>query len=171
MAADLPQLLALPLLAAFIALPAAAAWRRRRASREASDIAARLHDWAAVLSREARVVPLDDSLRLRLMRLRLKDTVLLQMAEELARGTTPLLAESAQRLALRLRRRVAFERKMLARTASGLRRGAVVAAIPPLAVLALSLAGLKLPWLLLAALLLLELAGCVLLWRLARVEI
>jgi hypothetical protein len=171
MAAELPQLLTLPLLAIFIALPASAAWRRRRASREASDIAERLNAWAGVLLRDARLVPLEESLRLRLLRLRIKDTVLLQMAEETARGAAPVVAESAQRLALRLRRRVAFERKMLARTASGLRRGAVVAAIPPLVLLVMSFAGLRLPAPLLMTLLLLELAGCVLLWRLARVEI
>src|SRR5688572_1374436 len=73
MGGELPLLLSLPLLAVFIALPAMAAWRRRRASREASDIASRLSAWAAALQREARVLPLDETLRLRLMRLRLED--------------------------------------------------------------------------------------------------
>jgi hypothetical protein len=171
MGSELPLLLSLPLLAVFIALPAMAAWRRRRASREASDIASRLSAWAAALQREARVLPLDETLRLRLMRLRLEDAVLLQLAEENSRAAVPVLAESAQRLALRLRRRVAFERKMLARTASGLRRGALVACVPPVVVLGLHLWGVALPVSLWWTLLGFELAGCTLLWRLARVEI
>lgn len=171
MEAELPLLLALPVLALFIALPAGAAWYRRRLSREASDVASRLEDWAQALQRSPVPSPLDESLRLRLMRLRLEDSVLLHLAEEVARGTAPVLAESAARLALRLRRRVAFERKMLARTASGLRRGAIVACVPPLGVLLLAFLGVHLPAPALWTLLFLELAGCVLLWRLARVEI
>jgi protein-S-isoprenylcysteine O-methyltransferase Ste14 len=55
------------------------------------------------------------------------------LAHELPRLSPVLVADTAQRLALRLKRRVAFERKMLARTASGRRRGAWAASIPPLA--------------------------------------
>jgi hypothetical protein len=82
-----------------------------------------------------------------------------------------LLADTAQRLALRLKRRVAFERKMLARTASGRRRGALAAAVPPLVLLMMALAGWGLPAGALLVLLLLEASGCWLLWRVARVEI
>ena len=83
-----------------------------------------------------------------------------------------LLADTAQRLALRLKRRVAFERKMLARTASGRRRGAVAAAIPPLVLLALHAGGHRRSrrprWCSCCAI---EAFGCWLLWRLARVGI
>ena len=44
--------------------------------------------------------------------------------QELTHAPPHLVADTAHRLALRLKRRVAFERKMLARTASGRRRGA-----------------------------------------------
>ena len=82
-----------------------------------------------------------------------------------------LLADTAQRLALRLKRRVAFERKMLARTASGRRRGAVAASIPPLALLALHAGGIQVPLAALLFVVALEACGCWLLWRVARVEI
>jgi hypothetical protein len=82
-----------------------------------------------------------------------------------------LLADAAQRLALRLRRRVAFDRKMLARTAAGLRRGAIVASVPPVAVGALFAMGVDIPAATLSMLFLAESAACALLWRLASVEI
>ena len=92
-------------------------------------------------------------------------------ALELTRLTPSLLADTALRLGLRLRRRVAFERKMLARTRSGLRRAAVAAALP--AVLAASLVplGLHLPGITVAFLLLLEMFGCFLLWRITRAAV
>ncbi len=70
----------------------------------------------------------------------------LVLAHELPRPSPELLADTAQRLALRLKRRVAFERKMLARTASGRRRGSVAAAIPPVVLLALPAAGMPIPF-------------------------
>jgi hypothetical protein len=88
-----------------------------------------------------------------------------------ARGDVELLADAAQRLALRLRRRVAFERKMLARTAPGLRRGALAACLPPLALCVLMSAGVTIPWTAQTLLFAVEALGCALLWRLARVEI
>jgi Flp pilus assembly protein TadB len=171
MAAELPLFMALPLLACFIVLPAAAAWRRRSVSREASDIAARLASFAASTRAGARCLPLDETLAARLIRLRVQEFAVLQLAVELSRGDAPLLADAAQRLASRLRRRVAFERKMLARTAAGLWRGAIAASLPPLGVLLLLLADVRLPPGALATLLALEIVGCLLLWRLARVEI
>jgi hypothetical protein len=95
----------------------------------------------------------------------------LQLAQELQRGGAAQLADAAQRLALRLRRRVAFDRKMLARTAPGLRRGAVAASVPPLMALLLHMGGVDIPLGAQLTLLLVEACGCALLWRLARVEI
>jgi hypothetical protein len=171
MVIETPLLLAMPLLACFIVLPAAAAWRRRQVSREASDVAARLATFAATLRAEARCLPLDESLAARLVRLRVPEFAALQLALQLSRGDAALLADAAQRLASRLRRRVAFERKMLARTTAGLWRGAIAASLPPLGVLLLLLADLPPPAGALAMLFALEIVGCLLLWRLARVEI
>src|SRR5919109_4289023 len=119
MAAETPLFLALPLLACFIVLPAAAAWRRRSVSREASDIAARLAAFAATLRVEARCQPLDESLAARLIRLRVREFAVLQLAVELARGDAALLADAAQRLPTRLGRRAAFAPKMPGRTTPG----------------------------------------------------
>lgn len=171
MAPEAPLFLALPLLACFIVLPAVAAWRRRSVSREASDIAARLARFADTTRAEARCLPLDESLAARLVRLRVREFAVLQLAVELSRGDAVLLADAAQRLASRLRRRVAFERKMLARTASGRRRGAVAAALPGGLLLTLGMLGVDVAAPALAVLLGLEVAGCWLLWRVARVDI
>jgi hypothetical protein len=72
---------------------------------------------------------------------------------------------------LRLKRRVAFERKMLARTAPGRWRGSIAAAAPAVVLLALAGAGIVLPEPTLLWLLALETLGCWLLWRAARVEV
>lgn len=168
-----PLLPALPLLAWFIAMPAAGAWRRRQHSRRASEAAAELVAFADRVRREQRCLPLDESLRDRLGRLRVPDLASLQLALELQRrhGDADPLADAAQRLALRLRRRVAFERKMLARTAPGLRRGAIAASIPPAVAIGLGLAGVDIPVGTLSLLLAAEMLGCVLLAQWARVEI
>jgi Flp pilus assembly protein TadB len=171
MASELPLFIAWPLLVLFIALPAAAAWRRRRDSREASEVAAGLVEFAAAVRRESRCLPLDEALRSRIIRLRVAEAASLQLAQELQRGGAAPLADAAQRLALRLRRRVAFDRKMLARTAPGLRRGAIAASVPPVVALLLHMAGADIPPGAHLGLLLVEAAGCALLWRLARVEI
>jgi hypothetical protein len=163
--------LCLPLLAFFIAMPAAAAWRRRGRSRQVSEVASGLDAWAASVRRESRCLPLEESLRARLIRLRIGEFASLQLAQEVAHGDATLLADAAQRLALRLRRRVAFDRKMLARTAAGLRRGAIAATLPPIAVLSMASLGVTIPLTALLMLFLVEVLGCVLLWRLARVEI
>jgi len=135
------------------------------------EVASGLVDYAAAVRRESRCLPLDESLRSRIRRLRVSDAASLQLAQELQRGGADLLAEAAQRLALRLRRRVAFNRKMLARTAPGLRRGAVAASAPPLIAMLLHLGGLEIPVGAQLMLLMVEAAGCALLWRIARVEI
>ena len=169
MAAEFP--LALPVFGALVALPAGAAWRRRQASREASAVALDLAAFAENVRRLARCVPMDEALRARVSRMRLADVAPLQLAQHMDRAGPAALADAAQRSSLRLRRRVAFERKMLARTASGLRRGAVAASLPPLLVCVMQLAGVDIPTAAQLALLLAEAGGCILLWRLASVEI
>ncbi len=171
MAPELPVLLCVPLLAFFIALPAAAAWRRRRRSRAASEAASALGEFASSVRRQSRCLPLEESLRARLIRLRVGEIASLQLALELARSDAALLADTAQRVALRLRRRVAFERKMLARTATGRRRGAIAAVVPGLAILSLRLLGVVTPMPALTLLIAVEAFGCWLLWRVARVEV
>ena len=171
MYAEWPLILAWPALCCFIALPAAAAWWRRKHSREASAVAAELAAFAAAARASAGSHSLDDMLRLRVIRLRVPEASSLHLAEELDRICPDALADAAQRLALRMQRRVAFERKMLARSAPGLRRGAIAAAVPPVLLLVLTSAGTEIPVPVQVVLLLAEVCGCALLWRLARVEI
>ena len=159
------------LIAGLIALPALCAQARRRASRNASVIALQLGEFAASVRSEGRCLPLDAALLARAEALHMPEFVAFVLAQELARPNPELLADTAQRLALRLKRRVAFERKMLARTASGRRRGALAAAVPPVVLLVMALAGSGLPAGALLVLLFLEAFGCWLLWRVARVEI
>jgi hypothetical protein len=169
MAAELPLPLALPLFATFIALPAAAAWRRRQASRAASEVALELTAFARQVRGGSRA--LDAALRARIARLRVAEAAPLHLAHDLERVAPEALADAALRLALRLRRRVAFDRKMLARTAPGLRRGAVAASLPPVLLWVLQAAGSQIPAAAQLSLLTAEALGCLLLWRLARVEI
>lgn len=164
------QLLVLPPMALFIALPALAAWRRRLQSREMNAVADALAEHTRRVQATGIDTPLDASLQERLDKLKLPDTVVLRLAQEYTHRSS-LRAECAQRLVQRLRRRVAFERKMLARAASGLRRGAVAACTPPLAALLLRSVGIEIPMSAMAVLLLVEVLGCVMLWRLSRVEI
>lgn len=159
------------LIAGLIALPALCARARRRASRDASAVAAQLGEFAANVRSEQRCLPLDAAWMARAEALGMPEFVSFLLAQELARPDPVLLADTAQRLALRLKRRVAFERKMLARTASGRRRGAWAAAVPPLVLLVMAWAGWGLPAGALVLLLVLEAFGCWLLWRVARVEI
>jgi Flp pilus assembly protein TadB len=167
-------LYALPLLLSscvFIALPAAGAWRRRQLSRLAAAAATDLAAFADRVRREQRCLPPDDILRQRLRRLGLAEVAPFHYALDIGRGDAGLLADVAQRLASRLRRRVAFERKMLARTAPGLRRGAIAASLPPIGTITLALAGVEIPAPTLGVLLAAEMCGCLLLWHWARVEI
>ena len=157
------------LIVGLIALPALSAWRRRRFSREASAVAAELAAFAQVWRRSNYSVPLDEALLARVARLQMPELRTFELAHRLSPAMPGLLADAAQRLALRLKRRVAFERKMLARTASGRRRGAFAAALPPLILLTLALAGRGLPAGALVFVAALEMLGCWLLLRLARV--
>ena len=175
MPADTQLLAALPAIAGFIALPAFGALCRRRATREASEVAVALADFAAAarrtLERTRRCPPLDAELSARAQRLRVPEFASLQLAQDLPQARPELVVDAAQRLALRLKRRIAFERKMLARTASGRRRGAVAAIIPPSILLGLQAFGWPVPGTLLVFVTALEAFGCWLLWRLARVGI
>jgi hypothetical protein len=171
--ADAAMGLALLAVAALIGLPAIGAWRRRALSREASRVAEELLALAFVVRRDGKRAPLSAELVARLDRLRsgVPEIIGFLVTQQLAQLTPESQADAAQRLALRLKRRVAFERKMLARTASGLKRGAVAAAVPPLVVLTMAGWGSQPPWLALVLLLALEMLGCWLLWRTARVEV
>ena len=171
MFAESGGLAAVLLFGGLIALPALLARTRRRATREASEVAAQLIEFATGVRAAARCLPLDAVWLTRAEQLRMPEFVSLRLAQELAQPSPALLADTAQRLALRLKRRVAFERKMLARTASGRRRGALAAAIPPLVLILLGIAGQGVPWAALLVLFVLEASGCWLLWRVARVEI
>ena len=159
------------LIGGLISLPALCAQARRRASRVASEVATSLIEFAERVRTEENCLPLDAALLARAESLHMPEFASFLLAQELARPNSALLADTAQRLALRLKRRVAFERKMLARTASGRRRGAAAAAIPPLVLLFMSMSGQGIPGGVLLVLLLLEALGCWLLWRVARVEI
>ena len=91
MAADTLLLAALPAIAGFIALPAFAALCRRRATREASQVAAALAEFAAAarrdLKRTQRCQPLDADLSARVQRLRVPEFVSLQLVHDLPQDT------------------------------------------------------------------------------------
>ena len=171
MSPDVALFASMALFAALIALPALAAASRRRLMREASEVAGALSTLATVVRRSASCPPLDVTLWQRARRLHAPEFTSLLLAHELPRASPELLADTAQRLALRLKRRVAFERKMLARTASGRRRGAVAASVPPLVLLALHAVGINVPFGALLFIVAIEACGCWLLWRVAHVEI
>jgi hypothetical protein len=164
-------LVAMVAFAALIVLPALAASSRARAMRDVSEVAGALSALAVTVRKNAVCPPLDESLWRRAQHLDAPEFAWWLLAHELPRPNPELLADTAQRLALRLKRRVAFERKMLARTASGRRRGAVAASIPPVALAALHVAGLDIPVAALLCVVALEAFGCWLLWRVACVEI
>lgn len=166
MLSELALFTALALLAGVLAGPALVAWQRRRASAAASAVALELLEFARRLRQENRCIPLDVNLAARIERLRLPELGAFRLAPNLPNATAGIVADAALRLALRLRRRVAFERKMLARTASGRRRGAIAGALPPLALLILVVAGAELP---VSALVFLVLAEGIGWWLLARI--
>jgi hypothetical protein len=169
MPADAVLAAACLLIAVLVTMPVLEALRRRRASREASEVAAGLAELADRL-RTAPRTPLDEALVARLRRLDMPEVITLEFIH--SGGAAPsLLADTAQRLALRLRRRVAFERKMLARTAPGRRRGAFAAAAPGVTLLGLRMADVVLPLPAMAMLVAVEAFGCWLLWRVARVDV
>ena|SRR5688572_13705348 len=171
MSSDAALPASMALFAALIALPALLAACRRRAMREVSEVAGALSAMASAVRKTAACAPIDASLWSRAQRLQAPEFSLLLLALELPRHDPELLSDTARRLALRLKRRVAFERKMLARTASGRRRGAIAATAPPLALLALHAGGMQIPLPALSSVVIIEALGCWLLWRVARVEI
>src|SRR5690349_17898368 len=170
MRSDLVLLASMLAFIALIALPAIAATRRRRAMCEVSEVAAALSAMAVAVRVSAACPPPEAPLWRRAERLRAPEYSALLLAQELPQSAE-LLADTAQRFALRLKRRVAFERKMLARTASGRRRGAVAASLPPMMLLVLHAGGVGIPLSALLFVVGVEACGCWLLWRAARVEI
>jgi hypothetical protein len=164
---------ALVAVGALIVLPSFGAWRRRVVSREASRVAEELQAFAFTVREVGRREALPAELVSHLERLRsgVPEIIGFLVTQQLAQLTPESQADAAQRLALRLKRRIAFERKMLARTAAGLKRGAVAAAVPPLVVLTMAGFGAQLPLTALAFLFALEALGCWLLWRTVRVEV
>jgi Flp pilus assembly protein TadB len=169
--AERALLAASALIAGLIALPTLCARYRRRSSQETSLVAAGLAEFAMRVRLQDRCLLLEPELLARAERLRIPEFVSFLLALEIARPHPEMLADTAQRLSLRLKRRVAFERKMLARTAAGRRRGAIAAATPPLVLLAFAATGHGIPSGALLLLVALEAFGCWLLWRVARVEI
>lgn len=169
MPGDVAVLTAVVLLAWVLAWPAWVALHRRRVSSEASAVAVELAAFAENLRRDNSNRPLEPHLQARIDRLRLPELGAFQLAPSLPNTNAGLVADAAARLALRLKRRVAFERKMLARTAAGRRRGAVAGTLPPLALLAFAMTGAELPWLALVVVVIAEALGCWLLSRFATV--
>jgi hypothetical protein len=158
------------LIAALVTLPLCQVLLRRRATRESSAVALELTQLALSM-RAAAATGADENLLARLRALAMPETIPFEFVQQLRGADAALRADAAQRLALRLRRRVAFERKMLARTAPGRRRGALAVAVPGAALLGLRMAGVLLPLPVMALLVAVEAFGCWLLWRVARVEV
>ncbi len=168
---DPARLGACALIAVLIALPAlGAGWRRRR-SRELARVANGFMELAQEVRSTGTCLQAHEDLLRTARALEIPELVTFEFIHGSARTTPELLADTAQRLALRLKRRVAFERKMLARTASGRWRGSIAAAMPAITLLAMAPAGLVLPIGALLCLLLLESLGCWFLWQAARVEV
>ena len=171
MTSDALLLVSMVAFVSLIALPAVAAAHRRNKMREASEIAAEFSAVVSDVRKGAACLLPESSLWRRAEHLQAPEFPALLLAHELSQPGAELLADTAQRFATRLKRRVAFERKMLARTASGRRRGAVAASLPPAALLALHAVGIGVPLAALLFVVAVEACGCWLLWRVARVEI
>lgn len=169
MPTDFTPLIAIVLLTAVLAGPALLAVWRRNASREASEVAVALESFA-VRARSAKGrCDIEPALAARMARLRLPELGAFWLAPNLPQATPELIGDAAARLASRLRRRIAFERKMLARTAAGRRRGAVAGALPPLLLLLFAAGGVELPVVALLIVAFAEGLGCWLLARIAHV--
>ena len=160
---------ALFMLAIVLSWPAVLAAWRRRVSREASEVAGAIETFAADARRAGRCLEIDAALAARVYRLRMPELGAFRLAATLPNATPDLVADAAARLALRLRRRIAFERKMLARTAPGRRRGAIAGAMPPVVLLALAGAGAQVPTVALLVLVVAQGLGCWLQARIAHV--
>jgi len=169
MTTDLTPIVALVMLVAVLTWPAGvAAWRRGK-SREASEVATALEAFALDSRRAPRCLDIDADLAARMTRLRMPELGAFRLAPNLPNATPDLVADAAARLALRVRRRIAFERKMLARTASGRRRGAIAGALPPLVLFALASVGAEVPVAALLLLIVAQATGCWLQARIAHV--
>ena len=166
MTTELTAFAAILMFALVLAWPALVAWWRRGASREASEVASALEAFAVVARRGPNCPEIDATLTARMSRMHMPELGAFRLAPSLPHATPELVADAAARLALRLRRRIAFERKMLARTASGRRRGAIAGAVPSVVLLALASGGAQVPT---AALLLLIAAQCLGCWLQARI--
>jgi hypothetical protein len=171
MPTEIAPLMAGLLLASLVAVPALLARQRARVSREWSEVALALAGFAEEARRRRHAIALDETLSRRLRALSIPELPSFELVCSLAQAEPALLANAAERLSLRLRRRAAFERKMLARTAPGRRRGALAAAAPALLLLFAHGGGVALPMAALALLVVLELLGCWMLWRVARVDV
>ncbi len=158
-------------IALVMALPSWAALQRRNRSRESSAVASALVDFARELRSGHVNLRLDAELLARTRRLRIPEMVSFDFARELPCPQPELLAAAVHRLALRLKRRVAFERKMLARTAPGRRRALVAAAACITAIVGLQVWDLIPPTLLLLMTSALAALGSALCWRVSRVDI
>jgi len=169
--ADAALAVACLLLAALVGLPALAARHRRKLSQAWSDVAVELSAFATEVRHAGRCLAVNEVLLQRLRTLSIPELTTFELVCQLRNADPELLADAARRLALRLKRRAAFERKMLARTAPGRRRGAIAAAAPAVVLLLANAGGAALPVTALALLVLFEALGCWMLWRLARVEV
>jgi len=171
----MPVDIALPvaclLLAMLVGVPALAARQRRRLSQAWSDVAVELMAFANDVRGAARCLPLDEDLLRRLRSLSIPEFTTFELVCQLRDADPGLLSDAARRLALRLKRRAAFERKMLARTAPGRRRGAIAAAAPAVVLLLANAGGAGLPVAALVLLVSFEALGCWMLWRVARVDV
>src|SRR6185436_3903873 len=96
-------LLAFVVLAVLVALPSLAALQGRRRSRECSEFALALSEFATTVRRERRCLAIDETLLLRARRLGIPELVCFEYLRELVQPEPALLAEAAQRLALRLK--------------------------------------------------------------------
>lgn len=166
MTTELTSFAAVSMLAFVLAWPVLLAAWRRGVNREASEAASALEAFAAEAWRSHRCLEIDPALVARMARLRMPELAAFRLVPALPNATPALVSEAAARLALRVRRRIAFERKMLARTAPGRRRAAIAGAVPPVVLLALTGTGAEFP---VAALLLLAFAQGVGCWMQARV--
>lgn len=171
MGAEPGVLVACLLIGVLTVVPALQAASRRRQCAEWSEIATVFMDFALSVRRGQCRIRMEDDLLARARRLAIPEMVTFEFVHDLAAPAHDLLADAAQRLGLRLKRRVAFERKMLARTASGRWRGSLAAAAPVAALLALQASGVAVPWAALLLLVVIEALGCWLLWRVSRIEI
>ena len=172
MSSDAALLASMVVFAALIALPALAAASRRRAMREASDVAGALSALAVVGSQERGVSAA-------------RRVVVASVRSACMRPSSPRCCwrtncRAPLRSCWRTRRNGwhcassgAWPSNARCSRAPrpGRRRGAVAASIPPLALLALHAGGIQVPLAALLFVVAIEACGCWLLWRVARVEI